>query len=847
MTPEFSMTRTTGSTLYSRTLMMAAAVAVFANGASSYAGEGASSNISGIAEREIARRMARIEDARQAIEKGDKLYAEGDYEAALGQYKAAIEALPNAPTTQEWRDLALSRFADASVALARDRAKSGRYKEAHELLDGALAINPDHKAANRLKKDLDDPDRYPPALSPEHVQKVETAQRALQKANSYTDLGDYNNAEKSFQDALRADPYNIAARRGMERAEQHKSEYYDSARDHARAHMLNLVSEAWEIKVPADTFVIDNQVGASTKDMSAYLSDKMKLIRFPSVQFAGATIDEAVEFLRMKSRDLDEAERDPSRKGVNIILKAGDTPSTAVINLDLKDVPMEEALRYVTELAGMKYKVEPYAVLVVPVTETTTEQYTRVYKVPPDFTSMAGDSGATTAPADPFAPAPAGGGSSLKPKASAKEILVGQGIPFPEGASAVFNPVTSQLIVKNTAPNLDLVETFVDSLKDKAPKLVYITTKFVEVTQKNTDELGFDWLLGPFNIPGSDRSFGSGGTVGNSANGALSDQSGAFADFPFTNPGAGGGPIGGTNTVSRGLRFGSAAINPDSVDGLLKATQTVSSVSPGIFALSGVMTDPQFQVVIRALNQKKGVDLMSAPSVTTKSGQKATVEVVREFYYPTEFDPPQIPQQFGNTGGGVSLTGGGGGGGGGSFPVTPTTPTAFEMKPIGVRMEVDAVVGPDGYSIDLNLAPEVNEFEGFINYGSPIQTSSTDAFGNPTTIVLTENRIPQPVFSTRKVVTNVTVWDSQTVAMGGLIREDVQDVEDKVPLLGDIPFIGRLFQSKAEDHFKRNLMVFVTAKLIDPSGQPIKQATVAPVVGTPAADASLFPGGPSAQ
>lgn len=61
--------------------------------------------------------------------------------------------------------------------------------------------------------------------------------------------------------------------------------------------------------------------------------------------------------------------------------------------------------------------------------------------------------------------------------------------------------------------------------------------------------------------------------------------------------------------------------------------------------------------------------------------------------------------------------------------------------------------------------------------------------------------------------------------MGGLIREDVQDVEDKVPLLGGRLRLGRLFPTKAEDHFKRNLMIFVTAKLIDPSGQPIKQVT----------------------
>jgi general secretion pathway protein D len=837
------MTRNNGLVLCTRTLIVAA-LAATTSPTKTFAGDGGPGGLSGIAEREIARRMARMEDARQAIEKGDKLYAEGDYEAALGLYKSAVESIPNAPTTQEWRSMAQARYADACVALARERAKNGRYKEANELLDGALEINPEHKGAKTLKKQLADPDRFPPALTPEHVQKVETVQRALQKANSYIDLGDYDNANREFQDALRSDPYNLSARRGMERLEQHKSEYFDAARDHQRARMLNLVSEAWEDKVPVAAVNIDQGIGLSGVDATTYYVEKMKAIRFPNVTFAGASIEEAVEFLRMKSRDLDESERDPARKGVNIILKAGETPSTAAITLDLKDVPMEEALRYVTELAGMKFKVEPHAVLVVPVTESTTEQYTRVYKVPPDFTSIdGGASAAPAAPADPFAPAGgAAATSTLATRKGAKDILMGQGIPFPDGASAVFNPVTSQLIVKNTAPNLDLVETFVDSLKDKAPKLIYITTKFVEVSQKNTDELGFDWLLGPFNIPGSNRTFGTGGTVGNSANGSLTDQAGAYVDFPFLSPGVGGTPI-GSNPISRGMRFGSQAIIPDSIDGLLTATKTVSSVSPGLFALSGVMTDPQFQVVIRALNQRKGVDLMSAPSVTTKSGQRASVEVVREFMYPTEFDPPQIPQQFGGQGGNVNLGGGGGGGSGGSFPVTPTTPTAFEMKPVGVRMEVDPVVGPDGYSIDLNLAPEVNEFEGFINYGSPIQTSSSDALGNPVTLVLTENRIPQPVFSTRKVQTAVTVWDGQTVAMGGLIREDVQDVEDKVPLLGDIPFIGRLFQTKAEDHFKRNLMIFVTAKLIDPSGQPIKQVTapVVPVDGTGAAGGTLFP------
>ena len=265
---------------------------------------------------------------------------------------------------------------------------------------------------------------------------------------------------------------------------------------------------------------------------------------------------------------------------------------------------------------------------------------------------------------------------------------------------------------------------------------------------------------------------------------------------------------------------------------LLQEKLLTSTVTPAIFGVGGVLTDPQFQVVIRALNQKKGADLMTAPSVVTRSGQRAKIEIIREFIYPTEYDPPEIPQEFfgggiqgggglGGLGGGLAGLGGGGGGAAGGFPVTPANPTSFEMRPVGVTLEVDPVVGPDGFTLELNIAPEVTEFEGFVNYGSPIQTGAVDALGQPTTVVLTENRIEQPVFSTRKLTTSVTIWDGQTVAIGGLIREDVQNVQDKVPLFGDMPLIGRFFRTNSEQHFKKNLMIFVTGRLIDPAGQPV--------------------------
>ncbi len=223
--------------------------------------------------------------------------------------------------------------------------------------------------------------------------------------------------------------------------------------------------------------------------------------------------------------------------------------------------------------------------------------------------------------------------------------------------------------------------------------------------------------------------------------------------------------------------------------------------------------------MIRALNQKKGVDLLSAPKVTTKSGQRAVIEVVREFRYPTTFTPPQVP----------SITGGGSGTGTVSISVvTPTTPQTFETRNTGVTLEVEPVVGPDGVTIDLNLVPQVVEFEGFINYGSPIfginPSSSFDPITGlftPTQVLLTNNVINQPIFSTRKVTTSVSVWDGQTVVLGGLMREDVQKSEDKVPIIGDIPLVGRLFRTNVDQHIKRNLVIFVTARLINPGGLPV--------------------------
>jgi len=79
------------------------------------------------------------------------------------------------------------------------------------------------------------------------------------------------------------------------------------------------------------------------------------------------------------------------------------------------------------------------------------------------------------------------------------------------------------------------------------------------------------------------------------------------------------------------------------------------------------------------------------------------------------------------------------------------------------------------------------------------------------------------VFSTRKVTTSVSVYDGQTVVLGGLMREDVQKTEDKVPIIGDIPLVGRAFRTNVEQHTKKNLVIFVTARIVTPAGLPLNE------------------------
>src|SRR5713226_7616790 len=826
----------------------------------------AAQNADRIAQREATRRKAALPQGEEALARGQAAMREKNFVLAHEEFRLALGFLPDAVTSSKSHDEAVGGFCESGVKVAEQQIAEGKLGEAEatvrEILDDRY--DPNCRPALELLAHLQQPGYFNKTMGPKFIAKVEEVKKLLVDADGYYNSGRYDLAFKKYEQVIALDPYNTAARRGEEKIDNTKYHYNEEAYNETRAHQLWQVEKGWEEPVRQYGQAVNPSVEAFNRDVTgtARISNKLNTIIIPRVEFRDASIREAIDFLRQQAAANDPATA--GRKGVDIVLRltplgqvaapsipvepapspltaaspetgappatpiparpvvgpavvAGPTisPAEARITITLNQIPLGEALRYIASQAGLKVKIEPYAVSIIPISEQSADLITKEYRVPPGFISSTVNVGVSALNQPARAATGAGGtgkdtqettgGHQLVNREGAKEFLESQGVPFPPGASANFLPQSSRLIVRNTQDNLELVDALVEQANVAGPKQVEIEAKFIEINQNNLKELGFDWLLGQFNI-GNRRVFGGGGTSGTSP-GVNS------ADFPFSTT--------GQFPVTAGDRSGNMAISANALDALLFPTLGASSAAPGIFGLSGVFTDPQFQVVIRALNPKKGVDLLSAPRVTTKSGQRAVIEIVREFRYPTTFTPPQVPSITGGTGGTGTVQ---------VNVVTPTTPQTFETRNTGVTLEVEPVVGPDGVTIDLNLVPQVVEFEGFINYGSPIFgiqppvvvtdpiTKVMSLLTSPN-VLLTSNVINQPIFSTRKVTTSVSVWDGQTVVLGGLIREDVQKTEDRTPIIGDIPLVGRLFRTNVDQHIKRNLIIFVTARLVNPGGQ----------------------------
>ena len=845
--------------------------------------------------------FASLEVARKALAAGDYELARDQYKQALefignrpatqaarDEAKAGMAEAFYLDAKQAMKD------ADAEKALPlAAQAKEYGHPQAERMIEALKRQPPKAEAdtssiSHRVNEE-------------EYKARRDEIRRRLRRSRQYYTTAEYDKALEECELILRDYPHEVEAMELRNRIADRMKAVADVEFEATRSKMIRDVRATWT----PNRYAIDSAQRPSgsgdltrkeptvdplgTKTAEQVVQQKLRDIVIPEVTFRPpATIIDAVDFFKQASRDFDKPEIPLEQRGVNLVLKLSTTPTAAapanegaapdpfapvsaapaaggaptISALSARFISLYDALKLVCDVTGMKFKIRGNIVMIVPANEPDSELMTRSYNVLSSLTER------MTATLSDMGPQGGGGDTTfmqavdMGPKQDWKVFFEQLGVKWPDGSSISYLATIGKLRVTNTADQLAVFEQVLEDL-NVTPRLIEIEARFVEVAQEDLNSLGFEWLLN------SDFSFDAGGFLDKAFNmrefsnkqAQLTDAAGRplfeadgvtplMGYAPYTRPGSAAG--------QGGYRWDGATLKPgavgagqyvtvlapnhnasiDAIDGINYSTgQRYLSTEGNAIAGEGNRINDNFMrinaflgnadlsMILHMLSRRSDTDLLSAPKVVTKSGQEAIMKVVTEYIYPTEFEVQEID---------VS----GGGGSGSTSVVVPTPfmvePQNFEMREVGVILQVVPEVSAEGQMINLMLNPQVVSEPVWKNYGTKIPFNAS---------VYTDLPMEQPFFHVRSVQTQLSVYNGATVVMGGLITEDRKTMEDKIPFLGDIPYLGRLFRSRSEQSIKRNLLVFVTARLVDPAGRVVKTGGESALL---AAGASSTPSAPVA-
>ncbi len=552
-----------------------------------------------------------------------------------------------------------------------------------------------------------------------------------------------------------------------------------SERVQSSERLLRAVDSAWQA-APVTVGPVAVSVSPPVSEVRSPLEAKLDRIVLPEVAFNGLELSRVLVTLAAAAMEMDTDAADATR-GVNLVL-ADTVGANPRVELTLRGLTLRRVLELVASSVGYRCEVGPDAVIFRPA-EPVDALQTRVYPVTrPTVARLMGRSESDRARTSAPTAAASDEGRAMR------EFLQLAGVDFngTPGSTLAFDG--SRLIVTHVGRELERVGNILARYREE--RQVEIEAKFMEVQEGALEELGVQWRA---STKASQRNAGAqavyqtdgGGT--RPLNEAFSFQ-GQSRSLDIASPGGVPGNLSlpvAPPTMPGGVSLGAAEAN--------------------LATVTGVLGEFDVTAVVRALQQRSGTELLSAPRLTVLSGSAATITVAQEMRYPQSYG--QIQSQVGT--GSVS------GGGSAGVSITSGTPQDFTTRNVGVELRVSPTVEEDNRSISLELNPKVTEFEGFVEYGGP-----SVAISGGTTVTVPPG-FYQPIFAVREVRTRVTIWDGATLVMGGLTREEVKKVKDKVPVLGSLPLLGRLFRSEGESTQKRNLLIFVTARLVNPGGGPL--------------------------
>jgi type II secretory pathway component GspD/PulD (secretin) len=371
------------------------------------------------------------------------------------------------------------------------------------------------------------------------------------------------------------------------------------------------------------------------------------------------------------------------------------------------------------------------------------------------------------------------------------------------GGKIVVDARSNSLVITERPSRMNRIRPIIEQL-DRATDQVMIETKFIEVTDSDVKNVGVNWAsLGGYNIgalPSATRDRSRNrenvgelrneradeGINSNRTNTDNTTTTSAIVSNGATNS-AGVTTTNGSPTATSSTNTTGSITNGSNTSGLnqigntltntvteaMRSLQGILNTNVDDRTLSAVFTADQFRVVLSALQTLQSTKIVSNPTVVTLNNTEATINVGEQ---------RPLPNYAYN-----ELRG--------TFEVN-----GFNYRDIGVNLKVTPQVNARGF-IKLSVEPEVSQ-------------STRDAVFNGAAI---------PIIDVRKAKTQVSLKDGFTMGIGGLIRNSTSKGGNKVPVLGSVPGIGRLFKSDNKRSETTNLLIFITAKSVPADGAPIEE------------------------
>lgn len=669
---------------------------------------------------------------------------------------------------------------DEAVAMLREAQKYA--PESKEELDELIARYEARRKQIKVLEDTKDE-----TLMPDRENNEYQIALLMRQGRELARSGQYEDAMRKFQEVSLIDPFNADAIQNVTAMAARMRRAADMRTDTTRREMVAEMEWEWAVPIYPQTSsdegnAVDAPVEKTVREFSP-LQKKLISIRIPKIEFDEISIPMVISFLRSASKD-----NDPEGVGVNIVYfpfvpgseenadqsrqnnpsgSSGDAesaPDTAE-NASPASAPAVVASSEGESTAetGPKISVLINNASLIDAIRTVCKAAKLRFRVEENAVAIAPENAVLDEmetrlfPVDPTLLA------SYSSSEDLQNYFQENGIRFPAGAKVKFISSISRLVATNTVENLVAIESFLETLSNKEP-LVEIQAKFIEVNENDLKELGFNYSVS-YN-PGND---------------------------PYTmidNPGNSDLPQVTADTFSsHRLSVGAN----DELNTTLSDNNLVN-VSGFVRGADGL----NWSATINAVNQTDSNDTLSSPRVVTLQNQEVYIEMVMETYFADTYtNGTSTINSSSNNNGGNSYA---------SYTSVSPMPNFTDPTPLGIRMRIRPEVDLEKRTITIrNFAPVVTTFAGYTEY------SSVDSSGGV-------NLVRKPIIDVRDIATSLTIYDGQTVVVGSVIDDLIQTVEDKYPILGDLPLVGRLFQSRGTKATKRNLLIFITCRLVKPDG-----------------------------